>query len=243
MAKLDAHSGETLSAADQRQLTALRGALTGGFDSLLKLLYAPHVTVGWLEGRLAVMRVTARSLARFLTPAELARLRASIIRLEVVVRDKSLRASLASIAVALATPAAPAAPPVAAATGEIVLQADRGGYSVSGRINDAMTLKFVLDSGAAVVALPSDVVEALTKSGAIQPVDILGHAIYITADGKHHKGTTLMLRQLDVGGHVVTNVRAAVGPASTTPLLGQSFLTKFKSWTLDNQRHMLIITE
>jgi len=36
---------------------------------------------------------------------------------------------------------------------------------------------------------------------------------------------------------------ANVGPAHTQPLLGQTFLAKFKSWTLDNRRHVLIIAE
>jgi clan AA aspartic protease (TIGR02281 family) len=101
----------------------------------------------------------------------------------------------------------------------------------------------LLDSGANIVALPQDLVDSLTKSGAIAASDVLGHSIYIAADGRHHKGTNLVLRQLTVGGHTVTNVRAMVAPAHTEPLLGQSFLSKFKSWTLDNRRHVLIITE
>ena len=52
-----------------------------------------------------------------------------------------------------------------------------------------------------------------------------------------------MLRQLDVGGHMVTSVEAGVVPAHADALLGMSFLAKFKSWTLDNQRHVLIIAE
>ena len=45
-----------------------------------------------------------------------------------------------------------------------------------------------------------------------------------------------------VGGHVVRDVAASVGPAvSSEPLLGQSFLSKLPSWTLDNNRHVLIL--
>jgi predicted aspartyl protease len=94
------------------------------------------------------------------------------------------------------------------------------------------------------VALPQNLVDTLTQSGAIAASDILGKERYVAADGKRHKGVRLMLRQLDVGGHhMVTNVEAGVVPAHADALLGMSFLEKFKSWTLDNRRHVLIISE
>lgn len=106
-----------------------------------------------------------------------------------------------------------------------------------------MTVKFVVDSGAGVVALPSDLVEKLTNTGAIAPGDLLGRSTYLTADGRRHSAAQLMLRELNVGGHIVRNVVASVTPAHAAPLLGQTFLAKFKSWTLDNRRHVLIISE
>jgi clan AA aspartic protease (TIGR02281 family) len=101
----------------------------------------------------------------------------------------------------------------------------------------------VVDSGAGVVVIPSDLVESLTKTGAIAPSDSLGQGAYITADGRKHRGMRLMLHELNVGGHTVTDVMATVAPAHAQPLLGQSFLAKFKSWTLDNRRHVLITNE
>jgi clan AA aspartic protease (TIGR02281 family) len=148
--------------------------------------------------------------------------------------------------VALTEPAAPIKPPADAATAsnEIPLESDgHGGFFVSVRINGALTVKFILDSGASFVALPQDVVDTLTKSGALAASDILGKERYVAADGKRHKSMRLMLRQLDVGGHMVTSVEAGVVPAHAEALLGMSFLAKFKSWTLDNQRHVLIISE
>jgi hypothetical protein len=38
-------------------------------------------------------------------------------------------------------------------------------------------------------------------------------------------------------------VTASAGPSNSTALLGQSFLSRFKSWTLDNQRHVIVLTE
>lgn len=183
-------------------------------------------------------------MARFLTPDEIARLRATIRDLIAQIRDKALRVELASLAGALAAPPPPVIPAqVPPGSAEIALEGDGRAYWVPVRINGVTTAKFLVDSGASVVVLPSDLVETLTKSGAIAPSDLLGKDTYVTADGRKHKGTRLMLRELNVGGHTVTNVMASVAPAKAEPLLGQTFLAKFKSWTLDNRRHVLIISE
>jgi clan AA aspartic protease (TIGR02281 family) len=244
MAELDAHPGANLSPADQAKLAQLRGALGGALNESIGLFREPGISVDWALQRLSALRAAAPSLARFLTPAEIAQLRATLLRLDAQVHGKPLREAFAGVAVALAAPAPPVPPPAETAGAEIALESDgHGDFTVPVRINGAEPVKFVVDSGAGVVVLPADLVETLTKSGAIGPGDMLGRDIYVTADGHKHHGTRLMLHQLDVGGHTVTDVMASVAPARATPLLGQSFLAKFKSWTLDNQRHILIISE
>lgn len=44
---------------------------------------------------------------------------------------------------------------------------------------------------------------------------------------------------LTVGGKVIENVTGSVNPVATDALLGQSFLTRFKSWSIDNARQAL----
>jgi clan AA aspartic protease (TIGR02281 family) len=244
MAELDAHPDTKLSPADQGKLTQLRGTMAGALIESLGLFREPGISIDWALQRLSALRAAAPSLARFLTPAEVAQLRVTLLRLDAQVRGKPLREALGGVAVALATPAPPAPHSAETASAEIALESDgRGDFTVPVRINGAEPVKFVVDSGAGVVVLPADLVETLTKSGAIVPGDMLGRDTYVTADGRKHRGTRLMLHQLDVGGHTVTNVMASVAPARATPLLGQTFLAKFKSWTLDNQRHVLIIGE
>jgi clan AA aspartic protease (TIGR02281 family) len=243
-AELDAHPDTKLPPADQGKLTQLRGTMASALSESLGLFREPGISVDWVLQRLSVLRAAAPSLARFLTPAEVAQLRATLLRLDAQVRGKPLREALGGVAVALATPAPPAPHSAETATAEIALESDgRGDFTVPVRINGAEPVKFVVDSGAGVVVLPADLVETLTKFGAIAPGDMLGRDTYVTADGRKHRGTRLMLHQLDVGGHTVTNVMASVAPARATPLLGQTFLAKFKAWTLDNQRHVLIISE
>jgi clan AA aspartic protease (TIGR02281 family) len=244
MAELDAHPGASLTPADVQKLARLRAATGAALEEMMGLFRAPGISVGWAMERLTALRAAAPSMTRFLTPAQLARLRASALRLAAAVRDRLLRQTLGNLAEALASPLPPiAAVQVPPGSAEIALESDGQSYSVSARINGVVTVKFLVDSGASVVVLPKDMVETLIKNGTIAASDLLGRDVYVTADGRKHNGTRLMLRQIEVGGHTVTNVMASIAPPHAEPLLGLSFLAKFKSWTLDNRRHLLIISE
>jgi hypothetical protein len=41
---------------------------------------------------------------------------------------------------------------------------------------------------------------------------------------------------------VIVNVVGTANPALSDPLLGGSFLSRFGSWSIDNQRSMLILS-
>ena len=245
IANLNAHSGAKLGDADERKLAALRNAVATAFGSLIEVFTAPGLTVGWAQDRLNALSAAAPSMARFLTAEQLANLRATTRRMIAEIRNKPLRASFERLAAVLAEPPPPlsTSTPIPPDGAEIALDSHGHDYTVPVRINGALTANFVVDSGASVIVLPKDMVEELTKSGAIAEGDRLGTDKYVTADGKTHKGMRVMLRRLEVGGHIVTNIVADVASAKAEPLLGQSFFAKFKSWTLDNKRHVLIIAE
>jgi len=243
-AELAAHSGRKLSQSESHDTEQMRAEITGNVGRFVAAFLEPGRTVGWVRDRLTVLIAAAPSFARFLTPPELSRLRGTTLHMARQARDKSLRAKFDGLAMALTEAAPPIAPSQAPAGNEIALEADGGGgYSVPVRINGALTVKFIVDSGASVVALPQDLVDALTKSGGLASSDLQGHMTYVAADGKRHRAARLTLRQLDVGGHTVANVEASVIPGHAPPLLGMSFLAKFRSWTLDNRRHVLIVSE
>ena len=106
-------------------------------------------------------------------------------------------------------------------------------------INGAISLNFVIDSGATNVAIPADVVAALERTGTLQESDFLGKVIYQLADGSTLPSVKFRIRSLTVGGKVIENVTGSVNPVATDALLGQSFLTRFKSWSIDNARQAL----
>jgi predicted aspartyl protease len=93
------------------------------------------------------------------------------------------------------------------------------------------------------VLIPADVVQTLVRNGTLAPSDFIGEKTYVLADGSRLPSMTFRLRDLRVGDHRLQNVTASTGPSNSTALLGQSFLSRFKSWTLDNQRHVIVLTE
>lgn len=137
--------------------------------------------------------------------------------------------------------AAPGSPPAANASIGVPL-GDRGGtYTIPVVINGAVRIPFIVDSGASEVTIPEDVVRVLLRGGTVDKSDLLGAQRYVTADGSRHIGLRLRLRQLQVGDRVVRDVTAGVSPMRGDPLLGQSFLSRFGAWTIDNQTHRLLL--
>jgi clan AA aspartic protease (TIGR02281 family) len=127
-----------------------------------------------------------------------------------------------------------------AASEDVQLVQSRGVYMVPVRINGAFAIPFVLDSGAADISVPEDVFKTLIRTGTVAESDFLRPGTYVTADGSEHLSPRFVLHELRVGNHVINNVIAHVAPDKADPLLGQSFLQKLPTWTMDNTRHVLV---
>ena len=108
-------------------------------------------------------------------------------------------------------------------------------------VNNAIMLKFTLDSGAADVSIPADVVSTLRRTGTITPQDFTGSQTYVMADGSTAPSPTFRIHSLKLGDMVLTDVAGSVGTANSMLLLGQTFLRNFKSWSIDNKRQMLVL--
>jgi clan AA aspartic protease (TIGR02281 family) len=141
-----------------------------------------------------------------------------------------------------------AAPPgevsagVGVSTGTVIpLKNENGIFVVPVEVNGAITLDFVVDSGAADVSVPGDVVSTLIRTRTIGPSDFVGQQTYVLADGSEAPSDVFIIRSLKVGGHIVQNVKASIASPKAMLLLGQSFLSHFKSWSIDNARHALVL--
>jgi clan AA aspartic protease (TIGR02281 family) len=123
----------------------------------------------------------------------------------------------------------------------VPLKMDGGIFVVPVQINGTITLDFVIDSGAADVSVPADVVSTLKRAGAIEDTDFIGQQTYVLADGSKSQSATFTIRSLRVGDMVLENVRGSVASSRGSLLLGQSFLEHFKSWSIGNMKHELLL--
>ena len=110
-------------------------------------------------------------------------------------------------------------------------------------INNAMTLSFMIDSGASDVSISSDVMEKLIQSGSLSKSDFLGRQTYHLADGSDVSSETFRIHVLRIGDREVRDVLGSVSNDQNTLLLGQSFLSRFRSWSVDNQRQVLLLKQ
>ncbi len=147
--------------------------------------------------------------------------------------------AVAVLAAGALAPAAAAPPPPAAAA--VPMKKDGGVYVVPVSVNGLVTVDCIVDSGASDVNIPEDVFRKLVRAGTIRRDDFLGTEDYTLADGSTEHGRTYRLRSLKVGGIVVRDVTASVGGDGSSALLGQSFLERFGSWSVDNNRHALVL--
>ena len=88
--------------------------------------------------------------------------------------------------------AAPAAPMTAHSQrrtkkSEIPLRNLSGIFVVPVSINGALTLDFMIDSGASDVTIPADVVLTLIRTGTLRDTDFLGQKTYTLADGQRYR--------------------------------------------------------
>jgi predicted aspartyl protease len=133
--------------------------------------------------------------------------------------------------------------PLGTAVGETVrLERRDGGYFVPVRINQTITLPFLLDTGASDLVIPADVALTLIRAGALTSGDFIGKSRYRLANGSEEVSDLVVLREVQVGEHAIRNVTASISPVRGEPLLGQSFLSKFGTVTLDYKRLVLILS-
>jgi predicted aspartyl protease len=138
------------------------------------------------------------------------------------------------------TPSPKQTSPVSASATSVPMRMERGIYVVPIIINDAITLDFIVDSGSTDVSIPGDVVMTLMRTGTLKDADFLEESTYILADGSRVPSRTFHIRSLKVGNKILENVIGSVASMKGSLLLGQSFLGRFKSWSVDNVNHALV---
>jgi clan AA aspartic protease (TIGR02281 family) len=120
---------------------------------------------------------------------------------------------------------------------------EAGTLAVPASIDGAPPMSFIVDSGASLVSIPWDDAEPFIKTGLIKPGDFQGEEPFQLANGERVTARIYRLHSLKVGDREVKDVLAAVYRGHGPRLLGQSFLKRFKSWSIDNGRRVLVLTD
>lgn len=111
-------------------------------------------------------------------------------------------------------------------------------------LNDTLQADFTVDSGASEVSLSEDVFRDLVRRKKLGRADYLGSGYAILADGSQVPAELYNLRSLKVGERTLHNVTAMVPKGRRGQLLlGQSFLRRFKSWSIDNKKGVLVLKD
>ena len=131
--------------------------------------------------------------------------------------------------------------PLASGTQEIGLSAAGGTLYLPVRVDDALTLPFVVDSGASDVTIPADIVQTLIRMGKVSRADYRGQIIFRLADGSIVPSQLFVIHSMRIGNREVRNVTGSITNKRGALLLGQSFLRRFKSWSIDNRRRVLVL--
>jgi len=128
------------------------------------------------------------------------------------------------------------------ALAEVVqLQLEGGTYVVPVLLNHKIIRSFTIDSGSADVSIPEEVFTLLIRSGTVAQQDLLDTRRYRLADGSEQTSRRFLIRSLRVGSVELRDVVASVVPEGGELLLGQSFLSRLSSWSIDNDRHTLAL--
>ena len=117
-----------------------------------------------------------------------------------------------------------------------------GSLIVAASINGSSPMRFTLDSGAESLVLPSSMARQLVQQGIITKEEFVGAGVSVLANGSQTSDRRYRLRSVNIGGIVVENVTCVVVDGDGGALLGQSVLSKLRSWKIDNARQTLDIS-
>lgn len=156
-------------------------------------------------------------------------------------RANGVAAALALVLSVSPSAAALIGDPASQAQQVIPVEARDGAYVVPVLINGVLTENFIIDSGSADVSIPAEVASTLERLGTISAGDFIGSKTYVLADGSRVPSQTYRISSLKIGDLVMQNVTVRIAAENSHFLLGQSFLSRLKSWSMDNDRRALII--
>lgn len=118
---------------------------------------------------------------------------------------------------------------------------DSGVKIVRIKVND-VPLDFIFDTGASLISISETEASFLVKQGTLTKDDFLGTQHFIDANGDISEGLLVNLKEIDIQGYRLKNIKASIVQNTDAPLLlGQSLIEKFAQVTIDNKENNIIL--
>lgn len=123
----------------------------------------------------------------------------------------------------------------------VKMKKEGGIYMIPCKVN-GLKLKFVFDTGASDVSISSTEALFMLKNDYLSADDFTGTQQYRVANGELQEGYTFIIKELEIGGVTIQNVKASIVKNLDAPLLlGQSALSKFGRITFDYDTETLYL--
>lgn len=118
----------------------------------------------------------------------------------------------------------------------ILMNYENGVYTIPCEVN-GLKLKFIFDTGASNVSISLTEASYMLKNGHLEEGDIYGISYAKIANGDITENTEILLKEIEIGGIKIYNIKASVVHELEAPLLlGQSAIQKLGKILLDGNR-------
>ncbi len=102
---------------------------------------------------------------------------------------------------------------------------------------NGVKMKFVFDTGAAMVSMSQSMAQFLLDGEYLSVSDIKGTGKFQMADGRIVNGTIIMLRDIEIGGMHIHNIKASVSEEQNAPLLlGQTAIQELGRVSIEGNK-------
>ncbi|SDE84367.1 clan AA aspartic protease, TIGR02281 family [Pricia antarctica] len=123
----------------------------------------------------------------------------------------------------------------------IEMEKSNGIYTIPCKVND-LKLDFIFDTGASDVSISLSEAHFMLKNKYLKKSDLKGSTYYQIANGDIVEGTTIIIRELEIGTKKIHDVEASIVHSLSAPLLlGQSALRRFGKFTFDYNNNTLVL--
>lgn len=118
----------------------------------------------------------------------------------------------------------------------IDMESSGGVYKVPCKVN-GVKMKFIFDTGASAVCLSKEMAMFLLENDYLKDEDFIGQGTSLIADGSKVNHTVVNIRDLEIDGLHISNVKANIVESLSAPLLlGQSAIQKLGRISIEGNR-------